>query len=138
MNKLVLVIILSSFFSLMVVAQNSKTYVSMHGGKRKLATLGQFGYNNYRFLHLGPCDTLICFDPGYEKCKIPTSKYGLSKQGDYSASLMNKAIRKSRKYIRKNKIKSGEFYLTIQTKKFSVKYNNADKTGEADLFIETM
>jgi hypothetical protein len=129
MKKLPLFIFLFIFYSLFASAQITKLIVSMHGGKD---TLGEFRYNSYKYCFSSHCGNLTCTDPGYEKCEINST----SQADEHSRILFNMAIKKSIEYIRNNNNKNGEFNLTIQEKMFSVKYANADKTGEADLIIE--
>ena len=139
MKKIFLIILMCFVATQYADAQNKKTYVSRHGGSKKILLFGKIGYDNYHFSnYLTACDTLICSGSGYETCKIDKGIIKLAKEDGKNYPLYNKAIRATEKHSRKSKKDSGQFNLIVDNKTLSIKYSNADQKGNADIEIEVL
>ncbi|MDF2449718.1 MAG: hypothetical protein K0R26_2222 [Bacteroidota bacterium] len=116
--KFFILISFSCFFILgETLAQNSKIYVSRHGGKKSIFTLGKLGYNTYHFNNSGTCDTLICFGKGYEICKIDRDIIKAAEGDGKYYPLFNDAILVAQKKSRRSKKKADEFQIIINKKR---------------------
>lgn len=83
------------------------------------------------------CDTLICRGSGFERCYLDKKVFPPQDRAEtkyYKA--FNFAIRKAEKHIRKNKKEEGDLSLSRNGENISIKFKNADKTGNADIIIE--
>jgi hypothetical protein len=136
MKKLSILLLFLLALTQLIAAQNSRLYVSMHGGGKNILNFGKPGYNQYRFSSSPEnFDTLICSGSGYQACKIYRHIIECHGKHGQQYKIYNKVIRQSRRYIRKSRVKSGEFRLNIKDRTLLIKFRNAEEFGQADMEI---
>ncbi|MBI2721782.1 MAG: hypothetical protein HYX39_06375 [Bacteroidetes bacterium] len=142
MKKTIVLFLLCFSFTQFVYAQNKKIFVSKHGGKRQVLTLGKRGYNYYHYSNYltNNCDTLICNGKGFELCKIDKNMFmGNNREQEMKyLKTFNKAIKTAEKYVRRSKNSEGQFSINTGKEKLSIKYFNAGPKGDMDMLIEVL
>jgi hypothetical protein len=124
-------------FTTFVFAQKDSLYVSIDGGKSSF--MGNLKYNYFHFQHYSnQCDTLICYDPGYEQCKISKNYFIFDSTESNHYKIFNKAIQKTIKYIKKQQTESGDFTLTILHREVYIQFYKANKKGEGIFLIQIL
>ncbi len=134
--KKLLFITFISFIILQVNAQHNKIYVSQKGGTSKLIKLGKVGFSEYYFTNdTDGCDTLICRGSGLVSCSIDDNMASLSSAEKNLYKIYNKAIRVSKRKIKRKDQSSGEIKLLIKNKEVFVRYFDYKNKGDLKMEI---
>lgn len=137
MKRIALILFVFLSISQLLSAQVNKIHVSRQGGEKQIFSFGKITYNYYHLtINTEFGDTLICSGSGYEACKIDKSIIKEMKYNAETYKIFNKAIRATAKYIKKNKLSSGEITSIIKNRKVIVTFKNANNLGEADFDIQ--
>ena len=115
-------------------ANNIKVYVKKSGGERKALLFGRAGYETYHYYNCNDSINLVCTKNGLHKCKI--DKIGVEEKSEIKLNrIINKAIRKSERKVRRSKSSEGLIYFKIRNYNIEIKYKDADKYGNGEFEI---
>jgi len=135
MKKLIFITFISFFVS-QLNAQHKNIYVSQEGGTSKLVKLGKVGFNQYYFANDSDgCDTLICKGSGLISCAVHDDMSSLSSAEKDLYEIYNKAIRVSKRKIKKKDQSSGEIKLVIKNQEVLVRYFDYLNEGNVKMEI---
>jgi hypothetical protein len=126
-------------FYIFAIAQTKKVYISKQGGKSQFFYAGKMAYSDYRLVlnDLPLEDSLVCLGAGIEKPVFDKKMLpNISEEKAAYFNLVNTAIKKVDKHIKKTKTTEGDVSLFIKNQKVIVKYKNADFKGNSDMHIE--
>lgn len=139
MKRTAIILIFTVALFQLLSAQQTKMYVSRQGGEKNIFSFGKLNYNYYHFTTNSELsDTLICTGDGYEACKIDRNIIKEFTENAISYKIFNKAIRVTARYIKKNKVSSGEIIFKAKRKNVIVNFDNANNLGEADFDIQIL
>jgi hypothetical protein len=135
MKKLAFTLLILLAFILNINAENIKVYIQKSGGEKNALFLGRTGYDYYHYSNYTDSISIVCKNSGLHKCKI--MKLGVEDRSEVKLiRIINKAIRKSERKVRRGKTKAGVINYKIRNYNISVEYKNTDKYGNGEFKFE--